>query len=118
MLLNFRWFVQDTLAGSSKPCVREDVEFLLEQGIMSVISLELTHDAMYQWLKEAGIEVLRFPIEDDEDGMVEPTDVALLPAISFYERSLDLQRPLLIHCSAGIHRTSFLARKLMYIFHG
>lgn len=117
MLYNFRWFIQDTLAGSSKPCYQEDVEFIVGQGIQAIISLELTHDAMYQWLREAGIEIFLFPIEEDDNGMIEPREDAILTAIDFYKKCLDSKKSLLIHCSAGIRRTSFLARELMQRFH-
>ncbi len=111
MILNFRWFIEGKLAGSSKPCDADDVRFLVDQGVRSVVSLEPVSQAVSEALAFHDLHRLLFYMDDDEAAPA-PSAGDLEIVLSFAKGNLTLARPVLVHCSAGIRRTGRVGRWL------
>lgn len=109
-LYNFEWVIEGVLAKCSKPCCESDVDKLLEKGIGALISLERTNDPTYRYLDTRGIPYHVLEIEsDNNDDIIEPGERELEAAIDFFRSQSALGRTVLVHCSAGIKRSRYVA---------
>ena len=113
MVANFRWFIAGQLAGGSKPCYPEDVAWLRVQGLRAVVSLEVVSDLITALLHEEVMWHLVVPIDlDDADDIIEPSPEEVARILGFVRSAFAERRPVYLHCSAGIKRTGWMARKI------
>lgn len=106
MLTAFNWIIDGQLAGSGRPGLladlTEDMAFLDELGIHTIVTLT---ESRVPGLEEVdAVETLHFPIPDM--GFPTPRIAATICA-QVVERMT--QRPVLLHCHAGLGRTGMLA---------
>ena len=107
MLTNFSWLIENVLAGSGQvggwgydEQLQSDLDSLCELGIKSVISL--TESPLQTDLMEASdMAYFHLPIPD----MHPPTLQDIIAFVQYVEKSLAEERPVLVHCSAGLGRT-------------
>lgn len=117
-ILNFGWMIEGELAGSGRPCTKEELVWLREQGIGAIVSLtetSLRRDKMLlPWLDELGFEYHHIPIVDH----TAPEESQIDEFIGFIEMMQGQEKPTLVHCAGGYGRTgTMLACYLVSIGH-
>ncbi|MCA9717988.1 MAG: dual specificity protein phosphatase family protein [Myxococcales bacterium] len=92
-----------SLAGSGRPGLlrelEEDLEFIRESGFRMIVTL--TQRALPEECDVEGIELVHFPIAD----MGIPMPRKLAPVCARILDSMARERPVLVHCRAGLGRT-------------
>jgi atypical dual specificity phosphatase len=96
MVKNFRFEEEGRIALSAFPATPEEVDWLQEQGVRTVVSLHPVPEEVQARLRERGIDWRPFLITDWSDGTPEGLD-AVLDAVE--QRSAE--DPVLIHCQGG-----------------
>lgn len=94
---NFSWLFNDTLAGSGMPTTFDEFEWVLKQGVKSVVTMT-ENPLPSQWLD--GIEYLHVPTED----LTAPDMEKIELAVDFIERQIKNRQPVMVHCAAGMGR--------------
>jgi len=95
---NFSWLIDDKLAGSGMPTSVSEIEWILKQGVRSIITM--TENSLPEsWVKN--VKYLHVPTEDFSAPDMEQID----EAIKFIQNRLENNEPVMVHCAAGIGRT-------------
>jgi len=97
---NFSWVVEGKLAGCGLPVTHDEFEWLVENGIKSVVTVRevpLPKD----WFDGSDMDYLRLEVEDFGAPSIEDFD----KAVSFIEDEINKGRPVMVHCAAGKGRT-------------
>jgi len=95
---NFSWIIEKKLAGSAIPTSKEEVDWLKEEGVKSIVTIReepLDDD----WIDD--IEYLH--IHSNDMGVPEFND--LIFSVDFIHRRLENNEPVMVHCLAGLGRT-------------
>ena len=104
MLANFSWLIEGKLAGAAKPggenSEEEDLQFLHEMGVQAMITL-CAEPCKADLLQKYNIRLKHLPVEDFEA----PDFELIEKAVTFIERRLAHNEPVLVHCRAGFGRT-------------
>lgn len=109
---NFSWLVSGRIAGAGQPGgpfydprgdqsgLLEDLDELAAQGIGALVSL--TEQSLRDDLVQArGLRYLHLPVED----MQAPALEEIAEFVEFVGKAQDEQRPVAVHCRAGMGRT-------------
>ena len=105
--MRISWIETDVLAASGLPTEPDDLQALYDQGIRAIITLterpligrNNVTDAMFA---QIGLEALHAPIDDHHA----PDDPQFVVQVTQYiEQKRAENKPVLIHCAAGIGRT-------------
>ena len=95
---NFSWLIENKLAGSAIPTSKDEVQWLHEQGVKSIVTIReepLDND----WINKINyLHVL-------SDDMGVPTFEDLANSIDFIHERIQNNEPVLVHCLAGMGRT-------------
>jgi atypical dual specificity phosphatase len=95
---NFSWIIEKKLAGSAIPTSKEEVDWLKEEGVKSIVTIReepLDDD----WIDD--IEYLH--IHSNDMGVPEFDD--LIFSVDYIHRRLENNEPVMVHCLAGLGRT-------------
>jgi len=95
---NFSWLIEDKLAGSAIPTSIDEVQWVIEQGIKSIVTVreEPLDD---EWVKD--VNYLHIMSND----MGVPGFNDLVHAVDFIHRRITNKEPVMVHCLAGLGRT-------------
>ncbi|HEY8884834.1 MAG TPA: dual specificity protein phosphatase family protein [Chloroflexota bacterium] len=94
----FSWVIDGVLAGSAYPNDPAALAWLQEQGIGAVLSLSEEQPA---GLAEAGLAAFHLRILDASS----PSQDQIDRALAFIQAQQAEQRPVVVHCAAGLGRT-------------
>ena len=95
---NFSWPIEDKLAGSAIPTSKDEIKWLQEQGVKSIVTIReepLDDD----WVGD--IEYLH--VHSNDMGIPEFDDLVF--AVDFVHRRITHNQPVMVHCLAGLGRT-------------
>ena len=112
MLVNFSWLVPNQIAGAGQiggyndhpeggqEELLEDLALLREQGVLAIVSL--TEEPLHEEVLRAnGLAYLHLPIMDMQPPRLED----IKQFIDFVKVSKREERPVVVHCGAGMGRT-------------
>ena len=94
----FSWLIENKLAGSGIPTSINEVQWVIEQGVKSIVTVReepLDDD----WVKD--VKYLHIMSND----MGVPEFVDLVSAVDFIHRRITNKEPVMVHCLAGLGRT-------------
>ncbi len=95
---NFSWVIKDKLAASGRPSSKEEVKWLVKQGIRSILTLTESK------LPDSWVDAICYkhvPMLDHKP----PPLMSLEEAVDFIQEQIEQNRPILVHCAAGKGRT-------------
>ena len=95
---NFSWLINDKLAGSAIPTSKDEINWIKEQGIKSVVTIReepLDND----WIKDLNY----LHVMSDDMGIPEFSD--LVNSVDFIHQRITNDEPVMVHCLAGLGRT-------------
>jgi atypical dual specificity phosphatase len=110
---NFRWLVEDRIAGSGVPRTDEDLEWLRLQSIDTIISFSKISPKLTNKIQALGMRHIEIPIEDYGT----PEYFQINRFLDLVERELHEGRSILMHCYSGIGRTGTMFA-LYLVHHG
>ena len=97
---NFSWVINGKLAGCSRPESKNDLIWLKNQGVESIVNLT-EYPIPNEWIKKAELGYMHESINDHMAPSVEQID----KIISFIHDEISKKRPVTVHCAAGQGRT-------------
>ena len=115
MIFNFKWHLLNRLATGSKPCFKEDAQWLVRCGFRSILSLEVLPDNVTDLWRRQGIIWCLIKLEDFKQDEEENTRLKRLKqeAYDFIDVNLALARPLYVHSFYGIKQSVCLVQKYL-----
>jgi atypical dual specificity phosphatase len=117
-MMKISWIEPDLLAASAIPIGAKDLQSLHDQGLRAIISLTEQSLTIFtsismELFKKLDIMYLHVPIPDKHP----PTMEQAATIMQFIKAMRTQQRPVLVHCHAGIGRTGTILH-LYYIAQG
>ncbi len=95
---NFSWFIEETLAGSGMPTTSDELDWVLKQGIKSIVTM--TENALPEsWVED--VNYLHVPTTD----LTSPDMDKIDTAVDFVHSRINNKEPVMVHCAAGMGRT-------------
>ena len=94
----FSWLIENKLAGSGIPTSIEEVQWIIEQGVKSIITIReepLDDD----WIKDVNY----LHVMSNDMGVPEFDD--LVHVVDFIHKRITSNEPVMVHCLAGMGRT-------------
>jgi len=95
---NFSWLIEEKLAGSGMPTSFDEFDWVVKQGIKSVITM--TENALPEtWVE--GVKYLHIPTQD----LTAPDMDKIDTAVEFIQKRISNKESVMVHCAAGMGRT-------------
>ena len=94
---NFSWLIEEKLAGSGIPTSLDEFEWLLNQGVKSIVTM--TENSLPDdWTQQ--IDYLHIPTADYHAPNMEEID----SAVEFIQNQIQNKQSVMVHCAAGLGR--------------
>ena len=94
----FSWVIENKLAGSGIPTSIDEVQWIIEQGVKSIVTIR-EEPLADNWIKDVNY----LHVISNDMGVPEFSD--LTHAVDFIHRRITNNEPVLVHCLAGMGRT-------------
>ena len=95
---NFSWLIEKKLAGSSIPPSIDEVHWVIDQGVKSIVTVR-EEPLADDWIKDVNY----LHVKSNDLGVPEFDDLG--NAVDFIHRRITNNQPVLVHCLAGLGRT-------------
>ena len=95
---NFSWLVDDKLAGSAIPTSKDEINWLHEQGVKSIVTIR------EEPLDENWVGEMKY-LHVHSNDMGVPTFDDLRNSVDFIHQRIENDEPVMVHCLAGLGRT-------------
>ena len=95
---NFSWIIEDKLAGSAIPTSKDEINWLHEQGVKSIITIR------EEPLDENWVDEMKY-LHVHSNDMGVPTFDDLKESVDFIHKRIEDNEPVMVHCLAGLGRT-------------
>ena len=95
---NFSWLIEKKLAGSSIPASIDEVHWVIDQGVKSIVTVR-EEPLADDWIKDVNY----LHVKSNDLGVPEFDDLG--NAVDFIHRRITNNQPVLVHCLAGLGRT-------------
>ena len=95
---NFSWLIDGKLAGSAIPTSKDEIKWVQEQGVKSIVTIR-EEPLADEWIKDVNY----LHVMSNDMGVPEFDD--LIHTVDFIHRRLAHNEPVLVHCLAGLGRT-------------
>ncbi|MGI0061675.1 MAG: dual specificity protein phosphatase 23 [Nitrosotalea sp.] len=107
---NFSWLISDKLAGSGMPTSVSEMDWILKQGVKSIVTM--TESSLPDsWTKN--VKYLHVPTEDYSAPDIEQIDVA----VEFIQKRIENNEPVMVHCAAGMGRAGTILACYIVKYH-
>ncbi len=94
---NFSWLIENKLAGSGIPTSYDELDWILKQGVTSIITM--TENALpKEWVSHIGY--LHVPTPDLSAPDMDRIDIA----VDFIHKKISNDQAVMVHCAAGMGR--------------
>lgn len=94
---NFSWLIEETLAGSGMPTTHDELEWVLKQGVKSIVTM--TENALPEsWVED--VNYLHVPTTDLSAPDMDKIDTA----VDFIHLRINNKEAVMVHCAAGMGR--------------
>jgi Swiss Army Knife protein, DSP-PTPase phosphatase domain len=94
---NFSWLIEDKLAGSGMPTSFDELDWILKQGVTSIVTM--TENALPdEWVSDIGY--LHVPTPDFTAPDMDRIDAA----VDFIHDKISNEQAVMVHCAAGMGR--------------
>jgi atypical dual specificity phosphatase len=94
---NFSWLIEDKLAGSGMPTSSDEFDWILKQGVTSIVTM--TENALpEEWVSDIGY--LHVPTPDFTAPDMDKIDTA----VDFIHEKISNDQSVMVHCAAGMGR--------------
>ena len=94
---NFSWLIEEKLAGSGIPTSLDEFDWLLNQGVKSIVTM--TENSLPdEWTQK--IDYLHVPTTDFHAPDMEGID----SAVEFIQNQIQNDQSVMVHCAAGLGR--------------
>ena len=94
----FSWVIENKLAGSGIPTSIDEVQWIIEQGVKSIVTIR-EEPLADNWIKDVNY----LHVMSNDMGVPEFND--LTHTIDFIHQRITNNEPVLVHCLAGMGRT-------------
>ena len=98
---NFSWLIENKLAGSAIPTSNDEVQWVIEQGVKSIVTVR-EEPLDVDWVKDVNY----LHVSSNDMGVPEFADLTF--AVDFIHRRITNSEPVMVHCLAGMGRTGTL----------
>ena len=95
---NFSWLIDGKLAGSAIPTSKDEIKWVQEQGVKSIVTIR-EESLADEWIKDVNY----LHVMSNDMGVPEFND--LIHAVDFIHRRITNNEPVLVHCLAGLGST-------------
>ena len=95
---NFSWLIEKKLAGSAIPTSKDEINWLHEQGVKSIVTIR------EEPLDENWVGEMKY-LHVHSNDMGVPTFDDLKESVDFIHNRIEDNEPVMVHCLAGLGRT-------------
>ncbi len=107
---NFSWLIEEKLAGSGMPTTFDELDWVLKQGVKSIITM--TENALPEsWTED--VKYLHVPTPD----LTAPDMDKIDTAVDFIYERISSKEAVMVHCAAGMGRAGTVLACYLIKYH-